>query len=316
MIQTLMEICFQRDTSYEDSKHNEKYSNKEKDPFLVQTTHKIEAEDLQKKETREKMARRRALARKKAKIQSNRAGQVTSNEKSPEKSASRTKLKAVEIQTENYLHASLVKPPIIDIYTQTELELLDDFGPSRALRESHDEETQIIPGDLYDFEEDIQGALDILVGKTIESALIEILEEEELAALKEQQRRFFEIRAEEQREAGDLMERHLIERMTAKNNTGASILLEKYLIQLIPSVIDQLRSTGVISEEEYFKNGSFLPWLIEEVTMELVDILSSGDVLLDMVRDIVNRKTEISKAMDISEEHELRSEIEKLVDRE
>lgn len=43
----------------------------------------------------------------------------------------------------------------------------------------------------------------MLVGKTIEQALIEVLEEEEIAALKEQQRRFLELRmaekAEEQR---------------------------------------------------------------------------------------------------------------------
>jgi len=45
--------------------------------------------------------------------------------------------------------------------------------------------------------------LEVLVGKTIEQALIEVLEEEEIAALKEQQRRFLELRmaekAEEQR---------------------------------------------------------------------------------------------------------------------
>lgn len=43
----------------------------------------------------------------------------------------------------------------------------------------------------------------MLVGKTVEQALIEVLEEEEIAALKEQQRKFLELRmaekAEEQR---------------------------------------------------------------------------------------------------------------------
>lgn len=49
----------------------------------------------------------------------------------------------------------------------------------------------------------MQPILEVLVGKTIEQALIEVLEEEEIAALKEQQRRFLELRdaekAEEQR---------------------------------------------------------------------------------------------------------------------
>jgi len=45
--------------------------------------------------------------------------------------------------------------------------------------------------------------LEVLVGKTIEQSLIEVLEEEEIAALKTQQRKFLELRdaekAEEQR---------------------------------------------------------------------------------------------------------------------
>lgn len=45
------------------------------------------------------------------------------------------------------------------------------------------------------------------MGKTVEQALIEVLEEEELAALKEQQRRFLEIRAAEACEAQRLIEK-------------------------------------------------------------------------------------------------------------
>jgi len=45
--------------------------------------------------------------------------------------------------------------------------------------------------------------LEVLIGKTIEQSLIEVLEEEEIAALREQQRRFLELcdaeKAEEQR---------------------------------------------------------------------------------------------------------------------
>lgn len=48
--------------------------------------------------------------------------------------------------------------------------------------------------------------LEVLVGKTVEQALIEVLEEEELAALREQQRRFLEIRAAELAETQRLEE--------------------------------------------------------------------------------------------------------------
>lgn len=53
---------------------------------------------------------------------------------------------------------------------------------------------------------EVQPILEVLVGKTIEQALIEVLEEEELAALREQQRRFIEIRSSELAETQRLEE--------------------------------------------------------------------------------------------------------------
>jgi hypothetical protein len=52
---------------------------------------------------------------------------------------------------------------------------------------------------LFDFDLEVQPVLEVLVGKTVEQTLIEVLEEEELAALRAQQRRFLELqRLEEQ----------------------------------------------------------------------------------------------------------------------
>lgn len=59
---------------------------------------------------------------------------------------------------------------------------------------------------LFDFDVEVQPILEVLVGKTIEQALIEVLEEEELAALREQQRKYIEIRASELAETQRLEE--------------------------------------------------------------------------------------------------------------
>lgn len=59
---------------------------------------------------------------------------------------------------------------------------------------------------LFDYDTEVQPILEVLVGKTIEQALIEVLEEEEIAALKEQQRRFLELRMAEKAEEQRLME--------------------------------------------------------------------------------------------------------------
>lgn len=56
---------------------------------------------------------------------------------------------------------------------------------------------------LFDFDIEVKPILEVLVGKTLEQSLIEVLEEEELANLRIQQREFLELRnaelAEQQR---------------------------------------------------------------------------------------------------------------------
>ena len=47
---------------------------------------------------------------------------------------------------------------------------------------------------LFDFDIEVKPILEVLVGKTIEQALLEVMEEEELANLRAQQRRFEELR--------------------------------------------------------------------------------------------------------------------------
>ena len=44
-----------------------------------------------------------------------------------------------------------------------------------------DVETQIESGDLFDFDFEVEPILEVLVGKTLEQGLMEVMEEEELA---------------------------------------------------------------------------------------------------------------------------------------
>lgn len=53
---------------------------------------------------------------------------------------------------------------------------------------------------LFDFDLEVEPVLEVLVGKTVEQALIEVLEEEELEALRVQQRRFRQLRESEKSE--------------------------------------------------------------------------------------------------------------------
>lgn len=53
---------------------------------------------------------------------------------------------------------------------------------------------------LFDFDLEVQPILEVLIGKTTEQALAEVAQEEELAALREHQRRYTELRDAERAE--------------------------------------------------------------------------------------------------------------------
>lgn len=59
---------------------------------------------------------------------------------------------------------------------------------------------------LFDFDREVQPVLEVLVGKIIEQSLLEVMEEEELAHIKAQQRAFLERRNNELAEVQRLQE--------------------------------------------------------------------------------------------------------------
>nr|XP_023012536.1 ATPase WRNIP1-like [Leptinotarsa decemlineata] len=133
--------------------------------------------------------RRRALARKRAKNQQIRSSQLTTalSQLFQEKDEKQI-LKLQELFANRELS---------DACTQTEDNNEPVSHPNIHDVRSSDVQTQIYPGDLFDFDKEVQPVIEILVGKTIEQALIEVLEEEELASLKEQQRKFLEFMSAE-----------------------------------------------------------------------------------------------------------------------
>ncbi|XP_074030811.1 radial spoke head protein 3 isoform X2 [Leptinotarsa decemlineata] len=134
-------------------------------------------------------ARRRALARKRAKNQQIRSSHLTTalSQLFQEKDEKQI-LKLQELFANRELS---------DACTQTEDNNEPVSHPNINDVRSSDVQTQIYPGDLFDFDKEVQPVIEILVGKTIEQALIEVLEEEELASLKEQQRKFLEFMSAE-----------------------------------------------------------------------------------------------------------------------
>merc|ERR1712093_449914 len=100
----------------------------------------------------------------------------------------------IDVQTDAYLEEVSDKVPEHEVETQTD-EFLD--RPASPLfipiKMGVDKETQILEGDLFDFELEVEPILDVLVGKTLEQSMMEV-EEEELAELRAHQEEFVQLR--------------------------------------------------------------------------------------------------------------------------
>jgi uncharacterized radical SAM superfamily Fe-S cluster-containing enzyme len=96
--------------------------------------------------------------------------------------------KHIDVQTDLYLEELSDKVPEAIAITQTDAFLNRAPSPIYIPQKSGlDVGTQIYEGDLFDFDLEVNPILEVIVGKTIEQALMEVQEEEELTILRNHQ---------------------------------------------------------------------------------------------------------------------------------
>jgi hypothetical protein len=163
---------------------------------------------------------------------------------------------------------------------------------------------------LFNFDLEVKPILEVLVGKTIEQSLLEVMEEEELAELRKQQREFEELRNAEKVEQQRLeeQERRLREEKHRRMKQAADVLrLEKetaeklaakafaksYLADLVPSVFNNLRENGYFYDpvERDLETG-FMPWIENETVAELAQSHVSRLILDTLIRDVVAKRAQ------------------------
>jgi hypothetical protein len=214
--------------------------------------------------------------------------------------------KHIDIQTDTYLEELTDTVPEVDNNTQTDAFL--DRPPTPLFvpqKTGMDATTQIENGDLFDFDFEVEPVLEVLVGKVLEQGLMEVLEEEELAAMRAHQEHFEQIRnselvATQRMEAAEkrkleekerrlAQERDRVQReRIVREKVAASTFSRGYLSGIISSVFDKLQASGhfydpVLREVEH----SFMPWLQEQA----VEYLSQGVLTRQVVRKLVEAAT-------------------------
>merc|ERR1711939_1044538 len=208
----------------------------------------------------------------------------------------------IDVQTDAYLEEVSGKVPEHDVDTQTD-EFLD--RPASPLfvpiKTGVDKETQILEGDLFDFELEVEPILDVLVGKTLEQSMMEVMEEEELAELRAHQEEFVQLRnaelAETQRmeeaerrkfeekERRLKQERERLEReQVLKEKVAAAAFAKNYMSGIESSVLDRLAKMSYFYDPvEREVETDFMPWLgglaMEKLAkVEMVQTLSAETV--------------------------------------
>lgn len=103
-----------------------------------------------------------------------------------------------DTQTETFLEVLVDRPVEEEVGTQTDAAMdrppLPLYVPKKL---GVDAETQVEVGELFDFNFEVEPILEVLCGKALEQSLMEVLEEEELAAIRAHQEEFEQIRAQE-----------------------------------------------------------------------------------------------------------------------
>jgi hypothetical protein len=90
----------------------------------------------------------------------------------------------MDMQTEDFLEELTDKPIEIDAETQTQAFMDRPASPLFVpARTGQDVVTQILPGDLFDFDLEVEPILEVLVGKTLHVSMLELMQEEELEVI-------------------------------------------------------------------------------------------------------------------------------------
>ncbi len=232
----------------------------------------------------------------------------------------------MDIQTDAYLEELTDTVPETEVTTQTDAFL--DRPPTPRfipMKTGVDAETQIEQGEIFDFDLEVEPILEVLVGKTLEQGLVEVLEEEELMSMRKHQEHFEQIRnaeliATQRMEASERRKeeekRRRIEQEKARlerergvrQKVAASNFARDFLESVVDGVFKDLHSVGHFYDPvEREVTESFMPWLLAEASVQLSSINVSYEVANKIVSSALKKKIEAQNRAESSR----RADIEK-----
>ncbi|ETV91860.1 hypothetical protein H310_13680 [Aphanomyces invadans] len=216
----------------------------------------------------------------------------------------------MDIQTDNYLEELTDKVPEADVETQTEA-FMDQlpvplFVPQKT---GVDATTQIELGDLFDFDLEVAPILEVLVGKTLEVSVMEVLEEDEVQELRTRQEIFEQARnaelaevqrleAEAKRKQDEKTRRleeekaRVVAQADLQEKLAARSFAKHYLADLHTSVFSSLVTTGHFQDPmEKDVSEAFMPYLIQRACVNVEQIAFSRALAEALVDEAIHKTT-------------------------
>lgn len=216
----------------------------------------------------------------------------------------------MDIQTDSYLEELTGAQLEFEAETQTDF-LLD--RPATPLyipaKSGVDAVTQIEEGELFDFDAEVEPILEVLVGKTLERSMMEVLEDEELDAMKKHQEYFQQVReqelievqrmeAAEQRRQDEISRRK--EQAAARKKFDDAVirkilsrnLSRSYLSGLQQRCFEELHDAGIFHDGNLVAvEGMFMPWLLDSMKDRMQKAVRNECVIHEAIKQTIKEKT-------------------------
>lgn len=210
----------------------------------------------------------------------------------------------IDIQTDNIPEELSEKPVEHTIEVQTDYYI--DRPPTPLFmpkKIGEDIETQVEDGELFDFNQEVDPILEVLVGKTLEMSLMEVLEEEELAAMRNAQAEFEQKRKNELNEVQNLEVQEINRREEAKTRKYEAlkkketfelvhkkyvsrIMAKRFLSKLPSNAFEELKSLGTYSEiQEISFHDQLIPWLVNSTAEKLIHKASVNEAFNQIMHE-------------------------------
>jgi hypothetical protein len=228
--------------------------------------------------------------------------------------------KHIEIQTEKYLEEVTDLVSECEAYTQTDPFMDRPESPVFLPAKSGIDVAVQIEEDLFNFDFEVDPILEVLIGKTLEQSMLEVMQEEEMQNIAEAQRQFEQVRNErlnetqrleaeerrrnEEKDRRKQQERERLQREhQVKEKLSSRSFAKSFLSNLETNVFNSLEQQGFFYDVVHREvETGFMPWLVSVVQDKVEEKKKVRVVVDDLIKSTLRQMMATSEQARIDRE--------------